>query len=215
MASKNRSHTRKAGSKPATAATPATSTNAVRKERKPRKPPLERAIRLAGLLIKARVALAKNVKGWSGEATREQRLAITRTLNEMGKLDAASDQIAGSLAFLVETKYAPKIEHLGGRAKSFPVGAPVALKEKRYDAEIHGPTNAYTVKSETAKGHLVIQAGKGFPPFGVPKGWLEKRDVKAAPAAAAPAAPKGATPEVEPDAGDDEDENPGLDAAGE
>jgi len=214
MSSKKKASGKKV-TKPAT--TPA-ATTASRKERKPRKPPLERAIRLAGLFIKSRVALAKNVKGWAGEATREQRLAITRIINEMKKLDEASDQIADSLAFLVETKYAPKVEHLGGRTKSFGLGVPVQLKEKRYDAEIHGAVNAYTVGGETAKGHLVIKSGsKPVITLGVPRSWLEKREgVPSSALAATPKGATGATPEAAPDlGGDEEDENPGLDAAGE
>ena len=97
MSSKKKASGKKV-TKPAT--TPA-ATTASRKERKPRKPPLERAIRLAGLFIKSRVALAKNVKGWAGEATREQRLAITRIVNEMKKLENTLRQVFKSSGDLV------------------------------------------------------------------------------------------------------------------
>jgi hypothetical protein len=219
MASKNRSH-KKAGSKPATAAAAAPTTAARgKKERKPRKPPLARAVRIGGLLAKQHNALKRNVAAWKGAATApEQRLALTKIKGEIAKLDATIDTITSSLAFLEQTKYEPKVEHLGGRTKSFGIGAPVALKEKRYDAEIHGPVNTYNVTGETAKGHYLLKStGKPAIVLGVPRSWLEKRDGAAAPAAApvAKPAPKGATPEVEPDAGEDEeDENPGLSPEG-
>ena len=214
MASKpSRSH-KKASTKAASAPAASKPADKPKKERKPRKPPLDRAVRLGALLTKQCAALKKNVAPWKGDATPEQRLALTKINGEVRKLEGSTDVIASSLAFLAQTKYTPTVEHLGGRAKTFPVGAIVALKEKRYDPEIHGAVNTYAVLGETAKGLFRIQAAaKGSPVLGVPKGWLEKP----AEDAVAPTRKPAPTPSADAAALDDDldDENPGLDSAGE
>lgn len=182
-------------SKPATVKPVAT---APKKERKPRKPPLERAVRLASSLAKKAPALQNNVARWKGEPTAEQRMAQVRTINNIKKIGPMVDQIVTDLVFLSQSGYAPKIEHLGGRAKTLAVGARVALKEKRYEAAVHGPVNDFTVTGETEKYFQIQALTKGSPVLGVPRSWLEKLDP--------------ATPAVDalPDVDDDENENPGL-----
>lgn len=180
---------KKPASKPATSAPAATAP----KVRTPRKPPLERAVKLGNLLAKQSAALQKNVSSWKGEPTSEQRMAQTRITGNLKKLGPMADQIRNDLAYLVQSGYAPTVEHLGGRAKNFPVGATVAIKAKRYDEVVHGSVNIYTVVGETEK-YFQIQASKNSSVLGVPRGWLEK-----------------ATAPVETvDGSDDEDENPGL-----
>lgn len=177
MASKPKS--KPANKKPAVTRSPATSapaTSATTKERKPRKPPLERAIRLGGLLAKQMPALQKNVSLWKGEPNSEQRMACVRILGNLKKISPTVEQLVSDLAFLNQSGYAPKIEHLGGRAKSFPVGAYVAIKEKRYDTAVHGLDNLYVIEGETEK-YLQIQAlATGSPVIGVPRAWLEKAE---------------------------------------
>ena len=198
MASKKKTSSKKAATRPATTAPAAT---ALKKERKPHKPPLERAVRLASSLAKKTPALQINVALWKGEPTAEQRMAQVRTVNNLKKIAPMVDQIVTDLVFLSQSGYAPTVEHLGGRAKTFAVGARVALKEKRYEAAVHGLVNDFTVAGETEKYFQIQAAGgmKGSPILGVPRGWLDKLD-PTTPAVGAPT----------PDDDGEEDDNPGL-----
>jgi hypothetical protein len=176
---------------------PAMAVPAEIKERKPRKPPLERAVKLASVFAKKYPALQKNVSAWKGEPTAEQRMAQVRIVNNLKKVAPLVDQLVSDLVFLEQSGYTPKIEHLGGRAKSFPPGTAVALKAKRYDAVIHGAVNAFAVVDETEKYFRIQAVAKGSPILGVPRGWLEK-------------VANGVAPAVAVEGLDDEDENSGL-----
>lgn len=210
----------KKSSKPV-AARAAASTSAP-KERKPRKPPLERAARLGGLLARAFASLKKNVLGWKGDATPEQRLSITKINGELRKLDGETgivNTITSNLAFLDQSKYQPRVERAAGRPKAFVEGAPVALKDKRYDKTIHGVVNAFIIVGTTDKYFLIkpIGAPASATPLGVPRAWLAKREAPAAapvatkPTRPAPAArPAAPAPAPDDDDPSDVDEDPGL-----
>jgi hypothetical protein len=184
---------KKPASKPATSA-PVAAKPA--KERKPRKPPLDRAIKLGNLLGKQATALQKNTSAWQGELTTDQRMAHVRIASNLKKMAPIVDQLRSDLTFLSQSGYAPTSAHLGGRASTFPVGAAVAIKDKRYDAVVHGTVNAYTVVGATEKYFQIQAEAKGSPVLGVPRGWLQKL--------IAPATT------LETDGIDDDDENPGL-----
>jgi hypothetical protein len=179
-------------------------TTTAKKARAPRKPLLERAIRLGGLLAKQHGALAKNVLHWKGEATHEQRLAVAKVGGELRRIAASVEIIENSLVYLEQSKYSPKAPPRG-----LSIGAPVAIKEKRYDKAVHGATNVFTVVGETEK-YLLVQVGKDGPKLGVPRGWLERREVKT------PVSSKSAPPPVSDieDVADEADEDPGLSPEG-
>jgi hypothetical protein len=170
-----------------------TAASAGTKERKPRKPAVERAEKLATLLTKKYTALQKMVIKWHGEATPEQQTATIRLAANLGLLTAPISEIAADVAFLLDSGFTPS----GGSPgrKPLAVGTKVKIKEAKYDPEIHGEMNDFTVFRTTDK-FIIIKDDDGLP-VGVIRAWLEV--VGTAPAAE----------------GEDAGEDTGEDVAGE
>ena len=143
---------------------------AEKKERAPRKPALERASRLAGQIDKKVNALTKNTDHWTGPATPEQLEEISSIRQNLTALQHALEAVDGSLAFLTDTKYTPKGAAPG--RKPIQAGAAVMLKEKRYEAGLHGPNDFEVVAAYKNAVQLRSRGNPRAMGFHVPRSWI-------------------------------------------
>lgn len=205
MATKNKKAAKKPASTKRTTTTPAnsgTNKSGADKEKRARKPPLERALKLANLITKKVGALGANVRRWSGEPNKEQRLATVKVQAGLAKIERVAIEVDQALTAVKNTGYEPKGG--AGRVSTLLEGTRVVIKDGHYDPVIHGDINDFVYVGKTDK-FLLLR------PFDEPKGkniavrrpWI-KRNEAAADAAATANSNKGNRAE---DTGTDEPED--------
>jgi hypothetical protein len=159
------------GKKPATRKPSTASANSEAKAPRNRKPPIERAEKLAGLLVKKHTALTKSSAKWHGEATPEQKAACIRIATNLGNTAEAVNQIVADIAFLHDSGFSPKSSAPGRKALS--AGAHVQIKENRFDAVVHGTDNNFEVVQATEKYYILRGIENKKIQFSALRAWLD------------------------------------------
>ena len=144
-----------------------------KKAKRTRKPAMERAQKLTNLLVKKYSALAKAAGRWGGECTPEQRTAVVQITTNLGEMRSRVDDVAADIAFLNDSGFAPTAGSPG--RKPLADGTMVKLKDKRFDAEVHGEINLFKVVSKTEKYFRLVN-GAGDVAVSVPRAWFDPID---------------------------------------